>query len=251
MDGNELLEPFERMLAKLFPIARVREIERGAPWDAELAEIEESGFLDLLASEDAGGAGLPFAAAIPLFMALGSRIAPLEIGSEMIARAGRGASETADAEAILRAAAIAGAAGHLLEMTTGYANERVQFGKPIGRQQALQQNLAVMAEECVAVRLAAQLAGGSAGEWPDALRAALAKSNASAAAPRIANIAHAVHGAIGISAEYDLQLYTRRLHRWRVECGSESMHNRAIAVSILESGEGPVDWIRAQLFGEG
>ena len=249
MDRNELLEPFERMLAKLFPAQRVREIDRGARWVAELAEIEASGFLDLLAGEDAGGAGLAFDAAIPLFMALGGRLAPLEIGSAMIARAGRGEAEARYAEAILRAAAIAGAANHLLEMTTAYANERVQFGKPIGRQQALQQQLAVMAQDCIAARLAVELAGRG-GEWPDALRAALAKSAASAAAPRIANIAHAVHGAIGISAEYDLQLYTRRLHRWRVERGSEGLHNRMIGAALLGSDASSVDWLRGEVFGE-
>jgi acyl-CoA dehydrogenase len=37
----------------------------------------------------------------------------------------------------------------------------------------------------------------------------------------VAAIAHAVHGAIGISEEYDLQLLTRRLHGWRLADGSE------------------------------
>ena len=42
-------------------------------------------------------------------------------------------------------------------MTAAYANERIQFGKPIGKQQALQQQMAVMAEDMVACRIAAQL----------------------------------------------------------------------------------------------
>src|SRR5208283_3413384 len=41
--------------------------------------------------------------------------------------------------AVLRAAEIAGAGDHVLAMTIAYAGERVQFGKPIGKQQAIQQ----------------------------------------------------------------------------------------------------------------
>jgi acyl-CoA dehydrogenase len=51
--------------------------------------------------------------------------------------------------------------------------------------------------------------------------AAIAKHGASLAAGQVAAIAHAVHGAIGISEEYDLQLLTRRLHGWRLADGSE------------------------------
>ena len=45
---------------------------------------------------------------------------------------------------------------------------------------------------------------------------AVAKARTSEAAVTVAAIAHAVHGAIGITEEFDLQLYTRRLHAWRV-----------------------------------
>lgn len=249
MVANELLEPFERMVAKLFPPARVREIDAGSEWPAELAEIRESGFLGILAAEANGGAGLPFSAAIALFAALGRHAAPTGIGRAMVERAGYDAAHAATSEVVMLSAMMAGAGDRLLEMTTAYANERVQFGKPIGRQQAVQQSLAVMAEHCIAVRLTVELAGDGAGP-PGGLRAALAKSVASAAAPVIANIAHAVHGAIGISAEYDLQLYTRRLHAWRAELGSESLHSRVLGRSMLASDAKSVDWLRAEIFGE-
>jgi hypothetical protein len=105
-------------------------------------------------------------------------------------------------------------------MTTRHANERVQFGKPIGRQQALQQNLAVMAEDAVAARIAAQL-GCARGLDVSLAAAAVAKSTASSVAARLAGTAHAVHGAIGISEEFDLPLLTRRLHEWRLADGSK------------------------------
>lgn len=149
--------------------------------------------------------------------------------------------------ALVRAALIAGASARLLEMTVGYANDRVQFGKPIGRQQALQQNLAVMAEEVIAARIAVELA--SSGGLPLALvRAATAKSVTSTAAARIANTAHAVHGAIGISEEHDLQLFSRRLHAWRLAEGSEGYWNRVLGEARLASPAGTVDWVRETIF---
>lgn len=248
MAADELVEPFERMLAQLFSPARLREIERDEDWRTERSEIERSGFLDALAPEGTGGAALDFGAVVPLFVALGRHAAPLEIGAAMIARGTPDEAKRAAANAVLHAAAIAGAADRLLAMTVAHANERVQFGKPVGRQQAVQQQLATMAEETVAVRIAAELAGNA--RWPDARRAALAKFVASDAAPRIAAVAHAVHGAIGMSAEHDAQLFTRRLHAWRAACGSESLWARRLGAELIASGERPVDWVRRSLFGD-
>lgn len=148
--------------------------------------------------------------------------------------------------AILRAALIAGAADRLVSMTAAYAAERIQFGKPIGRQQALQQNLAVMAEDVVAARIASQI--GCAGSFPPGpAAAAAAKSVASAAAARIAATAHAVHGAIGISEEHDLQLFTRRLHEWRLSDGSEGYWNRQLGAERLGVDASSVDFVRANI----
>jgi hypothetical protein len=146
--------------------------------------------------------------------------------------------------ALVRAAGIAGAATWLLDASAAYAGDRVQFGKPIGRQQALQQQLAVMAEQVTAARMAVEL--GCAGGMPLTLApAATAKIVTSIAAPQVAAIAHAVHGAIGISAEHDLQLYTRRLHGWRVDHGAESYWEHRLGAERIRGGaERSVDWIR-------
>jgi acyl-CoA dehydrogenase len=149
--------------------------------------------------------------------------------------------------AALRAALIAGAAARLMDMSTNYCNERVQFGKPIGKQQALQHMLAVMAEDMVACRIAAQLGVSKGLDVPVAI-AATAKATTSAAAARIAATAHAVHGAIGISEEYDLQLLTRRLHEWRLADGSEGYWATLLGQARLASPASSIDWVRESIF---
>jgi alkylation response protein AidB-like acyl-CoA dehydrogenase len=146
--------------------------------------------------------------------------------------------------AALRSAEIAGASEYLLSLSIRYANERVQFGKPIGKQQAIQQQLAVMAEKAVLIRMAAQI-GCSCDLIPSAAAAAAAKSVSSAGAVEIAAIAHAIHGAIGISEEHDLQLYTRRLYEARMADGADSFWARALGEARLASAAGTsVEFIR-------
>tara|TARA_R110000772_G_scaffold73034_4_gene159021 strand:- start:1807 stop:2799 length:993 start_codon:yes stop_codon:yes gene_type:complete len=148
--------------------------------------------------------------------------------------------------ATLRAAEIAGACDRLLTMTVSYAGERVQFGKPIGKLQAVQQQLAVMAEQVAMACMAAEM--GCASGFPAPLfAAATAKQVTSSAAAQVAAIAHAVHGAIGFSEELDLQLYTRRLYEWRIADGSESYWAAIIGRQRLADGNTvSIDFIRAQ-----
>ena len=60
-------------------------------------------------------------------------------------------------------------------------------------------------------------------------------------------MAHAIHGAIGITAEFDLQLYTRRLHQWRADFGSELAWSRVLGQALLEEGERALDFMRQSL----
>jgi len=198
-----------------------------------LVEWEGNLYLAAVAGEADGGAG-ELAASVRWDSEAATPVGPIVPGG------------LRRAAAVLRAALIAGAADRLTTMTADYAKERIQFGKPIGKQQALQQQLAVMAEDMVAARIAAHI--GGAGSFPPVLAAAAtAKSVASSAAARVAAIAHAVHGAIGISEEYDLQLYTRRLQAWRLADGSESYWNRLLGAERLAAPSGSVDFVRTAL----
>ncbi|AVG40341.1 acyl-CoA dehydrogenase [Achromobacter insolitus] len=142
---------------------------------------------------------------------------------------------------------IAGAMERVLAMTLDYANQRSQFGKPIGRFQAVQQQISVMAEQACAARMAAQLAFQGSDALPGPLLAALGKARASQAVPQVADIAHAVHGAIGVTEECDLQLYTRRLREWRLAGGSESYWHERIGAAALAHGSDALTYLRVAL----
>lgn len=152
--------------------------------------------------------------------------------------------------ALLHAAKLSGAMKRLLEMTVDYGNTRIQFGRPIGKFQAIQHQLAVMAEHVSAAAIAVEAASPEQGFLPDPLRVAVAKERTSAAAVIVGGIAHAVHGAMGISEEYDLQLFTRRLQEWRTADGSESYWAGIVGRAILAEPSGSVvDFIRTRLAG--
>lgn len=151
-------------------------------------------------------------------------------------------------QAAVVAAQMAGALKAVFDRTLQYANERQQFGRPIGKFQAIQHQLAVMSEHVFAARMAAQLgcsAGhGGRGVLPDRLRVATAKARCSEAALVVSELAHAIHGAIGFTEEYDLQLFTRRLHAWRQTAGSEAYWHGVAGEALLAHRGMTLDIVR-------
>ena len=147
-------------------------------------------------------------------------------------------------QAALLAPQMAGALMHVFQRTLQYANERQQFGRPIGKFQAIQHQLAVMSEHVCAARMAAQLGCHAGGVAPDRLRVAVAKARCSEAALVVSELAHAVHGAIGFTEEYDLQLYTRRLHAWRQTAGSEAYWQDVAGEAVFAHAGPTLDLVR-------
>src|SRR5699024_3683161 len=116
-------------------------------------------------------------------------------------------------------------AGTLLEtfdQTLQYANERKQFGRPIGKFQAIQHQLSVLAEHTFAAHMAAKIGCNSPDWQPQLAQVAVAKACPSDSVAQLAAGAHAINGAIGFTHELDLQLYTRSPHHGRHSAGSES-----------------------------
>ena len=158
-----------------------------------------------------------------------------------------------DLAALAYTGLMSGAMERILALTLDYANQRTQFGKPIGRFQAVQQQVSILAEQVWAARMAAQLAFQSDTWSPRPLLAALGKARASVAAGPVADIAHAVHGAIGITEEYDLQCYTRRLREWCRAAGAEAYWTARIGQDALAAGStgSALDYVRTRLSAAG
>lgn len=180
-----------------------------------------------------------------------SLAANFEWPSAAAARVIDGGSDLRAAAAALLSAHIAGAMAELLARSVAYANERRQFGKSISRFQAIQQQLSVMAEQVFAAHIAAE-AGCRSGKdsrnhVPEPLNAAAAKARCSDAVVAIATIAHAVHGAIGVTREFDLQLLTRRLHQWRLAYGGEAYWHRYLGAALLSQSLSIFDFVRSHV----
>ncbi|WP_223466275.1 acyl-CoA dehydrogenase family protein [Pseudomonas sp. GL-RE-26] len=311
-------EAIEKILSDFCTPALVRAVEGGDSAATLWSALEDSGFLELLTPEVAGGAGLALNALLPIFVAFGRCALPVPAAQSIAARAllrdgpitpptgmvtlagtacrqpdgllcvprvafglladfalvnlegelllldcslarrestgvhgsqcatlywpqaslgsaiGHNGEEVRVFNAAIHAATIAGAMEQVLAMTLEYCNDRVQFGKAIGKFQAVQHQLSVMAEQVAAARIAAELAFAGDLQVPDLMATAIAKARTSMAVPQVTAIAHALFGAIGVTEELDLQLFTRRLHEWRISDGSETWWNGIVGQAFLE-----------------
>jgi acyl-CoA dehydrogenase len=308
--------------------AVIRAIENGAAPTALWNVLEASGFLELMAPEEAAGADLALDAMFPIFVAFGRRAVPVPMAQSIAARAllgelpaprgmvtlaghcrrdgggivaahvacgtiadhvlagldgelllldasraertpvgVRGSSvaslrwpsaavprplrgnghDVAVFSAAIHAAAMAGAMERMFAMTLEYCNDRVQFGKAIGKFQSVQHQLSVMAEHVACAGVAAELAFSGKAKVPGLMAAATAKSRTSMAVPIVAAIAHALHGAVGVTEELDLQLFSRRLHEWRMADGSEAWWNKVVGEGVLATPLTVLDFVKEKV----
>jgi len=133
--------------------------------------------------------------------------------------------------ALMRAVQITGALQRVMQLTVAYAADRIQFGQPIRRFQAVAQNLAVVAGEVATAHAVADAAVEDPSRW----KIAAARVRVGEAAGRTADIAHQVHGAIGFTSEHVLGYFTRRLWAWRDEFGTEAMWAGELGKEVLST----------------
>jgi acyl-CoA dehydrogenase len=138
--------------------------------------------------------------------------------------------------ALARVNQMSGAADRVLAITTQYANERAQFGRPISAFQAIQHMLAELSTYVAVIGAAAHAAAQYTEDGDGSFAMMAAKSQASEATHRICAIAHQSMGAMGFTHEHVLHHYTRRLWVWRRDYGSEAHWGARLGRALAEAG---------------
>jgi acyl-CoA dehydrogenase len=185
---------------------------------AGIAPVEEAGFALLLVPEADGGFGGDWGDVNAVLQIAGVIIPDLPVAALIASDALQPAATVS---------LMAGAMGQALALSIEHVNTRHQFGRPLGKFQAVQQSLAVMACEVRAVEAAAAALAArldAVGLDPAAadFEMAATKLRANRAVGVVTAIAHQVHGAIGFTREYDLNRVTIPLMRWRGEQGNDA-----------------------------
>ena len=136
--------------------------------------------------------------------------------------------------ALVRSIQMLGAMTRANALTLQYARDRKQFKRSLSDFQVIQSHLAAMAGElCAASGLVAlAIETGSS----DLETVAATKSRVGQAARLIAQMGHQIHGAIGFTEEYPLNLSTRRLWTWREEYGHEADWAAQLGRAIISRG---------------
>jgi alkylation response protein AidB-like acyl-CoA dehydrogenase len=133
------------------------------------------------------------------------------------------------------AAACVGLARAALEHAGRYANERTQFGRPIGQHEAVQVMLADMATAVEAARLltwrAARLRDASE---PIGEASSMAKMHASDVAMRVTTDAVQVYGGAGYSRDNPVERLMRDAKGAQIYEGTNQIHRLIVARALLE-----------------
>ena len=126
-----------------------------------------------------------------------------------------------------------------LEASKRYAQERVQFGKPIAEFQAIQMMLADMATELDAARLLVWRAAWLQDQKArTTLESSEAKYYAARAAMRACNNAIQIHGGYGYTREFDVERYLRDAKLAEIGEGTNEVQKMVIAREILKAAAG-------------
>ena len=153
-------------------------------------------------------------------------------------------AQVIDLATVAVAAEQLGGAQQVLDMTVAYLQERQQFGRVLASYQALKHKAADMMLKAEAARSAVYYAacvadealnGGSLGaELFEA--ASIAKAYCSDAYFFNAGSAIQLHGGVGFTAEYDVQLYFKRAKASETFLGTAAYHRERVAHLLLDAG---------------
>ena len=133
--------------------------------------------------------------------------------------------------------ACVGAAKECIDLSINHASQRVQFGEPIIKKQAIQWMLAEMAAETLAMesivyRIAAQYdAGGKVSR-----ESAIVKMYCSEALCRIVDNAVQIHGGLGYMQDYPIEMFYRDARINRIFEGTNEVQRMVVAGDLMKKG---------------
>ncbi len=138
---------------------------------------------------------------------------------------------------ILMAAQCVGLGQAALEASVKYANERVQFGRPIGSFQGIQWKLADMAVGVECARLLTYKAAYMCDNGLDyGVVGSMAKLKASEVAMQATHDAVQIHGAYGLMKAYAVERYFRDAKMAEIYEGTSEIQRMVIAQKLLRKG---------------
>jgi alkylation response protein AidB-like acyl-CoA dehydrogenase len=137
-------------------------------------------------------------------------------------------------ERIMAAANAVARAQMALELAIKYAQERVQFGKPLAHFQVTRHRLADMATEIEAARHLTYYCAWlfQSGEYP-VKEISMAKLLAAQVSGRVADAALQIYGGYGYMMEYPIQRYWRDIRLSRIGGGTDEIMKEIIANELL------------------
>ena len=132
---------------------------------------------------------------------------------------------------VLECAYLVGLAQKDFEISVQYAKDRIQFGRPIGSFQAIQHKAADMVTDVDGARFIMYKAAWSVAEDTEEadMDVHMAKAWCSEATRRVVAHGQQIHGGIGFTKEYIIQLYFRRQKAGELAWGDGDYHRELVA----------------------
>jgi acyl-CoA dehydrogenase len=133
------------------------------------------------------------------------------------------------------AARAVGSCDKLIELSASYAKERIQFGKPIADNQAIQWMLADMATETEAARTLTMMAAQKIDEGKKVIKeASMAKLFASDVFNKVADKAVQIHGGMGYVSDYPVERFYRDARITKIYEGTNEIQRLIISRNVLK-----------------
>ncbi len=219
--GTAIDVPWTRAAAAVLLAARCRDELRVGVLDVDTATVEEAHNL----------AGEPR-----------DRITFDVAADDLTAVDGAIATELSLRGAWCRCVQTIGALDAAAALTVAHTRDRVQFGRPLCKFQAVQHSLAGMAGEIERARAAATLAVAAAadhgfGSAQTEYAVTVAKVAVGQAVGQVTTIAHQLHGAIGVTIEHPLWSATMRAQSWTQDYGTTAHHARRLGRMALAADD--------------